>query len=192
MPPRRENPARSAPRGLFAAPAGAAAKPEKPTAAPGAPTAADPANGGKPAPRRGAARPPTLTRQVRIARTAAHRRAAAKARSLMAQPGQWAPWFAVAAVVVAAAASGARGYETLSAQRDRIRTLSTEIAGLEAEAATLQARIASLENDPAALELLARGEHQMALPGEIVALLEFPEPPAPAEGAEEGVSPPTR
>lgn len=78
---------------------------------------------------------------------------------------------------LAVAASGVRGHGTLAGQQDRIDALAADIRRLEAEAAELRRQIRSLESDPAALELLARTDHQLVAPGEIVVLLDLDAPP---------------
>lgn len=105
--------------------------------------------------------------------------AARAVRPAGSRPAWWIPWLVTLAVVAAAAASAVSGYETLFRQKDRIAALSAEIERLRAEAEAFRAEIERLEEDPAALDLVAREEHQLADPGEIVALLEFRKGAAP-------------
>ena len=103
----------------------------------------------------------------------ARERSAGAVRSAGSPPAWWIPWLLSLAVVAAAAASAVSGYESLFRQQDRIAALSAEIERLQAEAAAFRAEIVRLEQDPEALDLIAREEHQLAGEGEIVALLEF-------------------
>lgn len=105
------------------------------------------------------------------------------ARRLAERPGRAAPLLLVLLTGTAAGVSGLQGLEMWNEQRGRREALRAEVQRLEKEAAGLLQEIARLRSDPQALPLFAKTHHQLVEPGEVVALLRFPErygPPRPA------------
>lgn len=96
------------------------------------------------------------------------------ARALVGRPERTAPVIVTVLIGSSAAAVGLSGLEALDEQGQLRDDLVSEVARLEHDASELRGAIAALKDDPAALELLAKAQHQLVESGEIVVLLRVP------------------
>ena len=79
---------------------------------------------------------------------------------------------------------GENGYFDLRARRQELHKLELELRRLGEENQRLDQQIKRLRSDPRAIEQIAREEHKLARPGEVVFTLPAPpEPPPPPQPA---------